>query len=132
MYDDLELLDELYSELYKDEELIRLLGEPSTPTERNEKIRREITPIKFATADNVNFISMYFGSGTETDNIYVVRGFLHVDYFTKSREDFRSIQSIVRAVFEENYLLRVSFANESTYTKGIFCYSEKYRPLVFA
>ena len=132
MYDDLGLLDKLYSELYKNEELIQLLGNPSSSSERNERIRREITPIKFATADNINFISMYFGSGTETNNIYVIRGFLHVDYFTKNREEFRKIQIIVKAVFEQNYLLRVSFSNEEAYTKGIFCYGEKYRPLVFA
>ncbi len=132
MYKDLELLDELYARLYENEELTALLDNPVTASERNERIRRELTPLKFATVDNVNFLSMYFSSGTETNNIYVIRGFLHVDYFTKTREDCRSIQSIVNKILEENYLLRVSFANEASYTKGVFGYSEKYRPLIFA
>ncbi|MBR1579754.1 MAG: hypothetical protein IJ668_04575 [Selenomonadaceae bacterium] len=132
MYGDLEILDEMYSRLYKREDLVKLLGSPQTPLERNEKIRREITPVKLVTADKLNFIGMYFSSATETDNVYVARGFLNVDYYAKSREDLRKIQSIVKDVFEENYLLRVSFRNEESYTKGIFCYVERYRPLVYA
>ena len=132
MYGDLELLDVLYERLYENEELVSLLGNPQTALERNEKIRREITPVKLISIDKVNFISMYFSSATETNNIYVVRGFLCVDYFTKSREDLRDIQRIVKDVLEKNYLLRVSFRNEDSYTKGITCYVERYRPLIFA
>ena len=132
MYGDLELLDVLYKQLYRNEELVQLLGNPSTPVERNERIRREITPVKLISIDKVNFISIYFSSATETNNIYVARGFLNVDYYTKSREDLSAIQSIVKRILEENYLLRVSFRDESTYTKGVCCYVERYRPLVFA
>ena len=132
MYGDLELLDELYDRLYRNADLVKLLGDPKTPVERNERIRREITPVKLATADKVNFVSMYFSSATETDNVYVARGFLNVDYYAKSREDLRKIQTLVKAVFEDNYLLRVSFQNVESYTKGVFCYTEKYRPLIFA
>lgn len=132
MYGDLEILDELYQKLWRNEELVGLLGNPKTPVERNERIRREITPVKLITVDKLNFISMYFSSATETDNIYVVRGFLDVEYYTRNREELRKIQSIVNAVFEDNYLLRVSFGNQETYTKGVFCYYERYRPLIFA
>ena len=132
MYGDLELLDVLYQQLYQNRELVGLLGNPNTPIERNEHIRREITPVKLITVDKLNFISMYFSSATETDNIYVARGFLIVEYYTHTREELRQIQSIVKSVFENNYLLRVSFGNAEAYTKGIFCYSERYRPLVFA
>ena len=132
MYGDLEILDVLYERLYRNEELIALLGSPKTAVERNEKIRREITPVKLITIDKANFISMYFSSATETDNVYVARGFLNVDYYTKSREDLRKIQELVKGVFEENYLLRVSFRNVETYAKGVHCYTEKYRPLVYA
>ena len=132
MYGDLELLDELYYKLLANEELLHLLGDPQTAVERNEKIRREITPIKFATVDKLNFISMYFSSATETNNIYVVRGFLCVEYFTRSREDLRNIQAVAKQIFEDNYLLRTSFRNEDAYTKGVFWYVERYRPLIFA
>ena len=132
MYGDLELLDVLYERLYKNADLVKLLGNPQTPVERNERIRREITPVKFATVDKLNFISMYFSSATETDNIYVVRGFLCVDYFAKSREELCKIQAVAKQIFEENYLLRTSFRNEDAYTKGVFWYVERYRPLIFA
>ena len=132
MYGDIEILDVLYQQLYQQPEIVALLGNPQTPVERNEKIRREITPVKLITVDKLNFISMYFSSATETDNIYVVRGFLNVEYFTKNREDLRKIQAIVNSVFEDNFLLRVSFGNSASYTKGIFAYEERYRPLVFA
>ena len=132
MYGDLELLDVLYERLYKNADLVKLLGNPQTPVERNERIRREITPVKFATVDKLNFISMYFSSATETDNIYVVRGFLCVDYFAKSREELCKIQAVTKQIFEENYLLRTSFRNEDSYTKGVFWYIEHYRPLVYA
>ena len=132
MYGDLELLDVLYERLYKNADLVKLLGNPQTPVERNERIRREITPVKFATVDKLNFISMYFSSATETDNIYVVRGFLCVDYFAKSREELCKIQAVAKQIFEENYLLRTSFRNEDSYTKGVFWYIEHYRPLVYA
>ena len=104
MYGDLELLDVLYERLYKNADLVKLLGNPQTPVERNERIRREITPVKFATVDKLNFISMYFSSATETDNIYVVRGFLCVDYFAKSREELCKIQAVAKQIFEENRL----------------------------
>ena len=132
MYGDIEILDVLYQQLYQQPELVTLLGNPKTPIERNEKIRREITPVKLITVDKLNFISLFFSSATETDNIYVVRGFLNVEYFTKNREDLRKIQVIVNSVFEDNFLLRVSFGNSDAYTKGVFCYYERYRPLVFA
>jgi len=132
MYGDIEILDVLYQQLYQQPDLVTLLGNPKTPVERNEKIRREITPVKLITVDKLNFISLFFSSATETDNIYVVRGFLNVEYFTKNREDLRKIQVIVNSVFEDNFLLRVSFGNSDAYTKGVFCYYERYRPLVFA
>lgn len=132
MYGDLELLDVMYNKLWKAEGLAELLGDPKTPRERNERIRREITPDKLVTVDKVNFLSMYFSAAIETNNIYVVRGFLHVDYYTKNREDLRKIQRIVKREFEKNYLLRTSFCNFESYTKGVVCYEEKYRPLIFA
>ena len=132
MYGDLELLDELYRKLWQNEELVGLLGDPKTPLERNERIRREITPVKLVTVDKLNFISIYFSAATETQNVYVVRGFLDVEYYARSREDLRKIQAVVKGVFEDNYLLRVSFGNRDSYTKGIFCYYERYRPLVYA
>lgn len=132
MYGDSELLDELYYKLFANADLARLLGDPQSSVERNEKIRREITPVKFATVDKLNFIAMYFSSATETDNIYVVRGFLCVDYFTRSREDFKNIQAVTKQIFEDNYLLRTSFRNEDSFAKGVFWYTERYRPLIYA
>ncbi len=132
MFGDLELIDVLYNKLWQNEELTALLGNPQNSTARNEKIRREVTPVKLITVDKLNFISMYFSAATETDNIYVVRGFLVVEYYTKSREDLRKIQAIVKRIFEKRKLLRVSFYNTESLTKGIYCYTEKYRPLVFA
>ena len=132
MFGDLELIDVLYNKLWQSEELTALLGNPQNSTERNEKIRREVTPVKLITADKLNFISMYFSAATETDNIYVVRGFLIVEYYTKSREDLRKIQRAVKQILEKRKLLRVSFYNMESFAKGIFGYTEKYSPLVFA
>lgn len=132
MNGDFELLDLLYIKLYRAQGLLELLGNPSTPEAKNERIRRELTPLDYITADKVNCLAMYFSSGTETNNLYVVRGFLNLDYFTKSREDLKKIQRIVSQVMIDNDIFRVSFHNESSDTKGIFRYTEKYRPLCWA
>ena len=132
MLDDMELLDELYAACWKNAELASLLSNPSTPKERSERIHREITPMSYATAEKVNFISMYFGSATETDNIYVIRGFLIVDYYARSRNDIKKMKSLVSEILQDKDIFRVSAGSIPSETKGVFIYSEKYRPLVWA
>ena len=38
---------------------------------------------------------MYLSSATETDNLYVTRGFFNIDFYTKNREDCRKMKTIV-------------------------------------
>ena len=132
MKEDFELLDELYEEFCNNEELMTLLGSPRTPNQKNERVRRKICPLEYATADKVNFISMYFSSGTLTENPYVLRGYLCVDYFTRNQEDLKKIRAIVHKVMEEHYIFRCSFYDVASDTKGVYRYADRFRPLCWA
>nr|DAM93972.1 MAG TPA: hypothetical protein [Caudoviricetes sp.] len=132
MLDDMELLDTVYAACWKNAELTALLGNPTTPKARSERIHREITPMSYATADNVNFISMYFSSATETDNIYAIRGFLTVDYYCKSHGDIKKLKRIVTQILQDMDIFCTSRASIASDVKGVFIYSEKYRPLIWA
>jgi hypothetical protein len=132
MLDDMDLLDEIYAACWKNTELTALLGNPKTAAERSARIHREVTPLSYATADNVNFISMYFNSATETDNIYAIRGFLIVDYYGKSRGDIKRMKKIVTEIMQDKDIFCTSRGSIPSDAKGVYIYSEKYRPLIWA
>lgn len=132
MTDDLGLLDDLYHQFCQNADLMKLLGSPQTPQARNDRIRRELTPLSYATTNNVNFISMYLSSATETENIYVVRAYLHIEYYTKSREDLAKIKRLVTEILRDNGYFAVSMFNLPSETKGIYRYVQSFRPLIFA
>lgn len=144
MTSDDKLLDVLFSKLCKNEELRKELGIKANPTgskeemnkfwkKCNDKIHRQITPLDYATSDKLNFISMYYSGSTETDNDYVVRGFLQVDYYAKNRESAVKIKNLVREIFKE-YDEDIRYQNGysiASPTKGIFHYRDTFRPLLF-
>lgn len=132
MTDDLGLLDDLYHQFCQNTDLMKLLGNPQTPQARNDRIRRELTPLSYATTNNVNFISIYLSSATETENIYVVRAYLHVEYYTKSREDLAKIKRLVTEILRDNGYFATSMYNLPSETKGIYRYIQSFRPLIFA
>lgn len=132
MTDDMSLADKIYDKLRKNTEFMKLLGKPKTATERNMKIRREICPLDFATADNVNFICIYLSSATETANVFVTRGFLNIDFYAKNREECRKMKNIVMEIMNELDMHCVSMYQEESDTKGVFKYTQKYRPLLWS
>ena len=132
MNDDLGLLNVLYKKFCQNDELMELLGNPQTPEERVARIHREITPLEYATADNVNFISMYLSSATETDNLYVVRAFLNIDYYAASREELARIKSIVTEILRDMEIFCTSMYNVPSDTKGVYRYTQKFRPLIWS
>ncbi|BAL84684.1 hypothetical protein SELR_pSRC400330 (plasmid) [Selenomonas ruminantium subsp. lactilytica TAM6421] len=127
-----ELFGKIYQELWKDADLAKLLGNPKTPQERSERIRMGITPLSYATADKVNFISMYLSSTTETENIYAVRAFLNVDYYGKSYSDLLQMSEIVGRVMERLGILCDSSYDVASNTKGVYIYTQKYRPIIWS
>ena len=131
MYDD-ELIDLLYDKMAKDKELMAVLKNPSSQKGLNLRIRRELTPLSEATAANVPFIAMYLSSSTETDNIYVTRAFLNIDFYASNRSEMKKLKSHVRRVLETENLLTVSQYNQPSETKGVYRYTQKYRPLIWA
>lgn len=132
MIDEMELADEIYAKLIKNNEFLGLIGNPKTAADRNKRIRREICPVDYATVENVNFICIYLTSATETENIWVTRGFLNVDYYTKNREDCRKMKRIVMDILNDMDMHCVSMYNEESDTKGIFKYTQRYRPLLWS
>lgn len=132
MTDDMELSDLIYEKLVQNKDFMDLVGNPKTAKERNARIRREICPMEYATAENVNFISMYLSSATETDNLYVTRGFFNIDFYTKNREDCRKMKSIVMDIMNSMDFHCVSMYNTQVDTKGVFKYTQKYRPLLWS
>ena len=132
MTDDMGVLDDVYRKLKKNKDLMKLLGNPKTEGEINRRIRRELTPLSYATVDNVNFVSIYFSSATETDNIYVLRGFLCVDYYAKSRADLKAMKRIITEELREEDFFVGSCYNLPSDTKGVYKYAQRYRPLMFA
>lgn len=132
MTDDFGIVDEVYGYLKNNKDFMALLGNPKTPMERNEKIRRDITPMSFVTTDKLNFISIYLTSTTETENIYVVRAFLSIDYYAKSREDLAKMKRLVTNILGEHNYIAGSMYNIPSETKGVYSYTQKFRPLIFA
>lgn len=125
-----ELLDELYVKFCKDAELMKLLGNPRDSKKRKEKIRRTITPLDDATCKALNFISMHYSSSTETANSYIVRGFLHIDYYAKDRETAVKIKKCVRKIMTDECYRRSSSYDIASSTKGIFHTRDTFRPLL--
>ena len=126
-------LDELYKEFVRDKDLMSLLGNPTTATGRNKKIRRGVTPLEYATSDAVNFLSMHFSSSTETDNWYVTRGFLHIDYYVKDRKAGMKIKQAVRRILSKKHQLhRASGRDVGAIAKGVLFYRDTFRPLLRA
>lgn len=132
MRDDLDLLNVLYAKFCQNDELMELLGNPKTPEERVARIHREITPLEYATVDNVNFISMYLSSATETDNLYVVRAFLNIDYFAGSREDLARMKRIVTEILRGMDIFCTSMYNVPSDAKGVYRYKQMFRPLIWS
>lgn len=131
MTDD-ELIDDLYSAMTKDEELMKILGMPKTSKERNLRIRRELTPLSEATSDNVPFLSLYLSSSTETENVYITRAFLNVDFYARNRAEMKKLKSHVRRIFENKSLLSESQYDIASDTKGVYRFTMKFRPLIWA
>ena len=132
MRNDLDLLDVLYKKFCQNDELMELLGNPQTTDEKVARIHREITPLEYATVDNVNFISMYLSSATETDNIYVVRAFLNIDYYAGSPSDMARMKSIVTEILRGMDIFCTSMYNVPSDTKGVYRYKQMFRPLIWS
>ena len=132
MIDDMDLLDEIYFALKTNDRFCELVGRPKTTQLWEEKIRREICPDDEVSASKLNFISIYLSSATETDNVYVSRGFLNVDYYCKSRIECREMKRIVKSVLEDMGMFCTSMYNTASGIKGVYKYTQKYRPLVWA
>lgn len=130
MTNDFKFLDELYIELCKNKKLMKLLGNPRTAQARNERIRRSQAPLDFISDKNMNFISIHFSSSTETENYYVVRGFLHVDYYAKSREDVIEMANEVREILAKQGHRRSSSYDDGAIAKGVIHYRDTFRPLL--
>lgn len=127
-----ELLNEIYKKMWQDEGLAALLGNPKTPQEKRSRIIRGVTPLSYATADHVNFINLYLSSATETDNLYVVRAFLNVDYYGRSHADLMKMSQIVSELLQKMDIFCTSMYDIPSDTKGVYRYTQKFRPLVWA
>lgn len=124
-------LDEVYKELCTSKELMKVLGNPKSAKERNEKIHRLRTPLDYAVAENLNFISIHISSATVTENRYVSRAFLHIDYYAKSRTDAVKMQNIVRVIMNDKFNIESESGYDAgSYTKGIVHFHDTYRPLI--
>lgn len=132
MLSDRELLNTIYKKLWENQDLSKLLGSPKNAAERNLRIHRGITPLSYATADNVNFISIYLSSATETDNIYVVRAFLNVDYYGRSHSDLMAMSEIVNDILQRMDIFCTSKYDIASDTKGVYRYTQKFRPLIWS
>lgn len=127
-----ELFSNIYQALWKDKELVKMLGNPQTPQGRSERIRMGITPLSFATAEKVNFISMYLSSSIETENIYAVRGLLNIDYYGKTYSDTLRMSEIVGRVMEEMGIMCDSSHDVASNTKGVYIFKQIYRPVMWS
>ena len=127
-----ELLTRIYQEVWKDKELAKLLGNPKNSKARSEKVRMGITPLSYATADKVNFISMYLSSCTETENVYAVRAFLNIDYYGKSWNDSLKMSEIMGSIMERLGILCESSYDVAPISKGVYVFAQKYRPIIWS
>lgn len=127
-----ELLTRIYQEVWKDKELAKLLGNPKTSKARSEKVRMGITPLSYATAEKVNFISIYLSSCTETENVYAVRAFLNVDYYGKSWSEAMKMSEIVGDIMERMGILCESSYDVASPAKGVYVFTQKYRPIIWS
>ena len=131
MTDD-DYIDKIYSLMIADKELMGILGNPKTPKEKNLRIRRELTPLSEATAENVPLISLYITSTTETENIWLSRAFLNADIYAKNRAEMKVIKKCVKRIFESTGQLSESQHDIKSDTKGVSRYRFIYRPIIEA
>ena len=127
-----ETLALIYKELWKDEELAKLLGNPTTPRGRSERVRMGITPLSYATAERVNFISLYYSSTIETENMYATRGLLNIDYYGRNYTDLLRMTEIVGRILEEHDIMCDTSHDVPSDTKGVFIYKQIYKSVVWA
>jgi len=127
-----ELFSRIYKKLWEDKELAKMLGNPKSPQGRSERIRMGITPLSYATADKVNFISMYISSTTETENKHAVRAFLNIDYYGKTFSDSLRMSEIVGGIMEDLDIMCDSSYDVASDTKGVYIYTQKYRPIIWS
>lgn len=127
-----DLFSTIYKRLWKDKELAKLLGSPKDNIGRSERIRMGITPLSYATAEKVNFISMYLSSSIETENIYAVRGLLNIDYYGKTYSDALRMSEIVGRIMEEMDIMCDSAHDVPSDTKGVYIFKQIYRPVMWS
>lgn len=127
-----ETLALIYRELWKDEELAKLLGNPTTAKGRSERIRMGITPLSYATAERVNFISLYYSSTIETENMYAARGLLNIDYYGRNYSDLLRMTEIVGRILEEHDIMCDTSHDVPSTTKGVFIYKQIFKSVVWA
>ncbi len=127
-----ELFSRIYQEMWKDKELAKMLGNPQTPQGRSERVRMGITPLSYATADKVNFISMSMSSTTETENKHAVRAFLCIDYYGKTFSDALKMSEIVGRIMEELDIMCESSYDVASDTKGVYIFKQNYRPIIWS
>lgn len=125
-----ELLSLVYTEMWRNEELAKMLGKPKSPRGRSERIRMGITPLSYATADKVNFISIYISSTVETENIYAARANLNVVYYGKSYNDLLRMSEIVGEIMERQNIMCDSSHDVASTAKGVYIFKQIYRPII--
>lgn len=122
----------IYRDFWKNTELTALLGNPKTPGERAEKIRRSITPLYYETANKLNFLDIYISSTTETDNIYVTRAFFTVDFYCKSITDMNRMIDLVGDILLNRNIMCENQHGIASETKGVYRYRMIFRPLIWS
>lgn len=127
-----EVINTLYKDILKNSDLYKLLGSPKTPEERNERVRRDITPLYYETADKVNFLSIYSTSTTETDNMFFTRAFLNIDFFCKSIADRDKMVKLIGDITLDEDIICTSQHTIASDTKGVYRYRMVFRPLVWS
>lgn len=132
MTDDMDLLDDIQRALMEDEAFAKSMGAETSSETLFKKIRTEIAPDDEVSVDDLNFISMYLSSATETTNDYVSRGFLNVDFYCTDRYAAKEVKKALEDVFSSMGMRSTSAYNEASKIKGVYKYTKKYRPLIWA
>jgi len=127
-----ELLATIYQKLWENKELAKMLGNPPSARSRSERIRMGITPLSYATAEKVNFISMYLSSTTETENIFAVRAFLNIDFYGRTYSDLLRMTELVGEVMLDMGIMCDSTYDIPSTTKGVYICTQKYRPIIWS
>lgn len=132
MRDSFDLLNKIFDLSIIDNELMLLLGSPSTLDEQNNRLRREIQTADVIEETDIPFVSFYFDGSTKSKVNYMAnKGDLYFDIYAGSIYVISQIAKAIRKLLSGN--MEIAFMYEGQQpsgVNGVYKYRLIYNPII--